>query len=151
MPGADKPEALCPIKQGQEAKKNRQPEEKHRFQTITPRSLMISPCIAIRKESTASLRLRPDYDFVRIGRETEVDAALLIGLQGCGNVQIANLDFLAPGSASPVVGFCVNRIFDDRVAADLFLVAIAKNKGCGRKFARLFCRCLLRSARAGLL
>src|ERR1700729_2018752 len=51
----------------------------------------------------ATRNSRPDHYFIRSGRQTKLCAALLIQFQGCGNVQLNNLNLPRPRAAAPMI------------------------------------------------
>src|SRR5229473_5357815 len=93
------------------------------------------------------VELRPDYDFVRPGRQTELSAALLIEFQSCGDVQLGNRDFSCPRAGAPIIRAREDDIALDHVSLNFFLVTVAKYEHSGWKLGRRQ-GCLLWSGRS---
>src|SRR5229473_7865301 len=78
--------------------------------------------------------LGSNYDFIRSRGQFELHSALLVLLEGGGNVKVRNLDGPGPGAAGPVIGFRIHHSANDGIAADFFAVAISINQQCWRHF-----------------
>src|SRR3954447_8815285 len=88
---------------------------------------------------TDGARLRADHNFVWPRGQVKLYSALAILLEGCGNIQVGDLNLARPGAFSPVVGFGVDGSADNRIAAYIFGTAIAINQDCRRRFFRDRC------------
>jgi hypothetical protein len=51
----------------------------------------------------ATRNSRSDHYFIRTGRQIKLCAPLLIQLQGCGNIQLNDLNLSRPRTAAPMV------------------------------------------------
>src|SRR5580704_8811311 len=77
--------------------------------------------------------LRAGDDFVGGSGEAEGDAAILIGFEGCGQIELGERDLFRPIAGGPVVAASVDHSGDDGVVSRFFVVAVAEDERRGRR------------------
>lgn len=95
---------------------------------LEPAEVVVSGNWRTGRNSFFAAELGPGDDVVRSGRQGELDACVVIRLDGGGEVEHRELNVSRPMAALPVISRGVKCAAYDRVFGGLFAVAVAENQ-----------------------